>query len=83
MPYIPQDERETAIHSPRSAGQLNFAISQLITAYIDKEGLCYQTINDVVGVMECCKAEFYAMVVRPYEDEKRASNGDVWGGFAE
>jgi len=79
MPYIHQDERDSAIHTPRSAGQLNYAITQLLVGYAEREGLCYQTINDIVGAMECCKSEFYRRVVIPYEDAKRKENGDVYG----
>lgn len=79
MPYIPQDERDSAIHTPRSAGQLNFAITQLLVGYVEHEGLCYQTINDIVGAMECCKSEFYRRIVVPYEETKRKENGDCYG----
>ena len=81
MPYIPEDERDTAIHTPKSAGQLNYAITQLLVGYAEREGLCYQTINDIVGAMECCKSEFYRRVVIPYEEAKREDNGDVYGGL--
>jgi len=79
MPYIPQDERDSAIHTPRSAGQLNYAITQLLVGYAEREGLCYQTINDIVGAIECSKAEFYRRVAADYEDAKCKDNGDVYG----
>lgn len=83
MPYIPEEERKPLhIRSdkyPRSAGQLNFQITDLCMMYItEHDGLSYHTINEVVGVLECAKMELYRRVAAPYEDKKRKQNGDVY-----
>ena len=46
--------------------------------YLDQHGLKYETINAIVGALACAKDEFYAVVARPYEDEKIKLNGGVW-----
>ena len=66
----------TAANSP---GDLNFGISELCKAYIRSHGLNYTTLNEIVGVLECAKLEFYRRVTAPYEDEKIKQNGDIYG----
>lgn len=41
------------------------------------DALSYSNINDVIGILECIKQEFYIDVARPYEDEKKKENGPV------
>jgi hypothetical protein len=41
-------------------------------------GMSYQNINELIGVLECAKLELYRRVASPYEDEKIQSNGDVY-----
>ena len=38
----------------------------------------YQTLNAIVGSLECCKLEVYRRLASPYEDEKITKNGDVY-----
>lgn len=86
MPYIPRETRvqlsevvdaitKAKINTP---GQLNYLISKLIEAYITKNELRYQTINDVEGALNCASKEFYRRVVAPFEDSKIEENGDVY-----
>lgn len=87
MPYIDQKNRDR-IHnewSPReygilvnSAGELNYVITVILDEYISEYGDNYRVYNEVIGVLECVKQEIYRRVVSPYEDFKRAINGDVF-----
>lgn len=84
MPYIKQDERiqfEDSIvdlaNKAQNQGQLNYCITKFIHLYIKKKGLCYATLNDVDGALDCCKAELSRTVIAPYEDLKRKENGPV------
>lgn len=77
MPYITQDRRREAWSHPNSAGELNYAFTNLIIGYL-RPGISYQTINDIIGALEGAKAEFYRRVVVPYEDKKIKENGDVY-----
>lgn len=79
MPYIKPESREHAIRKPLTVGELNFAITHMVVSYLERQGVCYETLNDCVGVLECCKAEFYRRVVVPYEETKRKENGDCYG----
>lgn len=85
MPYIKPIRRqrileaediEAAIHN---AGDLNFVITRLVDSYLNpKHNASYNDYNEVIGVLECVKQELYRRVVAPYEDKKRADNGDVY-----
>ena len=87
MPYISQERRDPVLNGgiqPKdwTPGDLNFMITVAVNAYIAGHNLSYTTINDVVGVLECAKLEAYRRLAAPYEDQKCADNGDVYG-FAE
>jgi len=70
-------------YTEATPGRLNYVITRLLasTYDIDKDPR-YGKINDIVGVLECAKLEFYARIARPYEDLKIKQNSDVkeYGG---
>lgn len=86
MPYINKLEREDLdswlveemLPQPETAGQLNYLFSLIARDYINKQGLKYQAINDIIGALEGAKMEFYRRVAAPYEDQKIVENGDVY-----
>lgn len=58
-------------------GELNYLITKLCHYYVEHKGKNYTHLNDVVGVLECAKQEFYRKIVTPYEEEKIEENGDL------
>lgn len=79
MPYIrPILREELKDRTPRNPGELNYAITQLLIAYQETRGTSYLTINDIVGVLEAAKLEYYRRVAGPYENAKMAENGDIY-----
>ncbi len=85
MPYVNQEARDRldAGDAPRDAGELNYAVTRLVDAYLaaaaEREGrMRYSHVNEAVGVLECAKLELYRRVAAPYEDEKIAESGDVY-----
>ena len=79
MPYIPQaDKARVNIHGARTPGELNYAISELLIAYVKAKGLSYSAINDALGAAEGAKLEFYRRMAAPYETIKAAENGDIY-----
>jgi len=81
MPYIPADDRQRIDEggAPETPGELNYAISRLVDAYVARKGgVRYAHLNEVVGVLECAKLELYRRVAAPYEDLKRGETGDVY-----
>ena len=42
----------------------------------------YSDLNEIIGMLECCKHEFYRMVAAPYENIKLLENGSVLGNVA-
>jgi hypothetical protein len=79
MPYVAREHRARLDEGgrPESVGQLNYVLSHMLNAWIQRHGLSYDTINELVGVLECAKLELYRRVAF-YEDEKMKANGDVY-----
>lgn len=85
MPYIKPEDRmffdekisfkNNAIQTP---GELNYFLTKIIDHYIFSHGKNYNSINDVIGVLECAKLELYRRIAAPYEDSKIQQNGDVY-----
>ena len=82
MPYIAKGNRHLIAPTfedlkPDNAGELNFVFTKIVSDYFSRHGN-YQGINDIVGALEGCKAEFQRRVVGKYEDQKIIENGDVY-----
>lgn len=84
MPYIAPARRrpidrviEIVLPNVTSPGDLNYAITRLCRGFLGDTPHSYMSLNEVIGVLECAKQEFYRTVAAPYEDRKRAENGDV------
>lgn len=81
MPYIEEDIRKEfqalADITPITAGELNYCITRLCDHFLGG-AVTYRSLNEVVGVLECAKQEFYRRVCVPYEDKKMSQNGDVY-----
>ena len=84
MPYIKQENRKNFIQQAQDiasaatcAGDLNYAITLILHGYLAKNGLKYSNLNELVGMMECCKLELYRMIAGPYEDQKIIENGPI------
>lgn len=91
MPYINQEKRnalnpaieqvldalrqlESDDPSNNTEGNLNYLITTLLVRVYAQS---YRDINDAVGMLECCKMEFYRKLAAPYEDQKEFENGPV------
>lgn len=84
MPYIKEEFRklikpslERAAENINTCGDLNYAFTILAHKYLEKNGLRYQTINDVLGSLDGASKEFYRRIAESYEDQKIKENGDV------
>ena len=82
MPYINQTAREMvepqSLRAAETAGELNYQISRLAWRYVNTHSQCYTTFNEIIGVFENAKMEFYRRLVAPYEAHKWSDNGDVY-----
>ena len=81
MPYIKGDRRVALsgyLDSAKTAGELNYRITELVVQYCHERKLSYQAINDALGALEGAKLEFYRRVAAKYEDHKIIENGDVY-----
>ncbi len=80
MPYIKESARETIdeYRVPQTPGELNYLLTMACIRYVDNEGISYSSINEIIGVLECCKLEFYRRLAAHYEDIKIHENGDVY-----
>ena len=83
MPYIKKEAREDIAitlwrRRPETIGELNFLITMQVLDYLQQKGTSYDTINSLIGVLECAKLELYRRVASPYEEYKIQENGDVY-----
>ena len=88
MPYIPQNDRkkialvnlsdDNLIFTPENAGELNYVVTKFIDNYLEKNGVRYRYINEMIGALECCKLELYRRIASPYEDVVMRKNGDAY-----
>ena len=88
MPYIKAERRDKILLDDRlinleeikSPGEMNYAIQCLAEALT--KAVCiepnYHVLNEVLGVMEAAKLEYYRRRLVPFEDLKIAENGDVF-----
>lgn len=77
MPYIDKKERPKVWEGIlKSSGDLNYAIHQTINDYFEQNNRNYNTMNDVIGALECAKMELYRRMIADYEDIKIRENGD-------
>ena len=85
MPYIREEDREQYRAILKyiekigiaCAGDLNYLITVLSNIYLEESGKCYTSYNEVIGVLECAKQEYYRKKIAPYEDKKCKENGAV------
>ena len=84
MPYIDPKDRaaidpviESVLNTNLSSGELNYVITRLCQQYLANHKPNYSTMNNIIGVLECAKQEFYRRIAAPYENEKIKLNGDV------
>ncbi len=84
MPYIKQEDRpifktdaQELGKRAECAGDLNYIVTEMVHAYLKNKSLNYANINEVIGMLECCKLELYRRIAAPYEDSKAVKNGDV------
>ena len=85
MPYIKVEDRahykevieavlDTGIDVP---GELNYLITCICQIYLQHCGESYASHNEIIGVLECVKQEWYRRQTVPYENKKIEENGDV------
>lgn len=87
MPYVERTKRPSLdeaiepmlkkIALGRSKGEINYVITRMVLAWLRQKGQSYDAISDVKAVLDDVRSEFHDKVMRPYEDRKKAENGDV------
>src|SRR3990167_9503152 len=83
MPYIKQRRRAELNKgaSPNTAGELNYSLARVIDGWLNLQGIKYDTLNTVAGVLACLSMEVYRRITSPYEDNKLHENGEVFSGL--
>ena len=89
MPYIKKSRRleiddivddlidEIKTNPGGMHGDLNYVIARTVDGCLGKE-LSYKNLQDMIGMLECCKLEIIRKLVNSYEDSKEKSNGKVF-----
>ena len=82
MPYIRKESRKaldkyvnTIPSKTLNIGELNYVITKILLNHKPKN---YQDYNQLIGVLECIKLEFYRRMVAPYEDLRKQEQGEIY-----
>jgi len=86
MPYISTPRREAfalaknTLKSTRldTPGELVYMFCYMVDLYLSQRMTNFENLNAVIGAFESAKLEVYRRLVAEYEDQKIASNGDVF-----
>ncbi len=86
MPYIKAEERRKLsvvnlgyfIDLIDSPGEFNYMLTSLCKIYLEKYGESYKIHNEIIGILESVKQEWYRKKISKYEDKKEKENGTVW-----
>jgi hypothetical protein len=85
MPYIENEKRlelnpiiETLAEKINTISTLNYALTNLCLKFLNRSVLSYTALNEIIGVLESAKLEFYRKTVADYENEKCDLNGEVY-----
>lgn len=88
MPYIIQQRRKALNRSIKplaisveTDGDLNYAITSLVVAFIKKNGISYSVLARVIGTLTLVTHELQRRLIAPYEDHKIVENGDIEGYY--
>jgi|TARA_R100001530_G_scaffold136032_1_gene114964 hypothetical protein len=62
----------------QNVGELNYIFTKALIEYGNLQPKYnYEMLNSLIGMLECCKQEFYRMEIIPYENDKMDENGVV------
>ena len=88
MPYIAEELRDlfdepiealalslAAVPEDKLMGCVNYVITALLAELPNGN---YDSMNKIIGVLECAKLEYYRRIMAPYETRKMADHGDVY-----
>jgi len=88
MPYIKQEYREELdieinkiiraidlLDLDTPDGAINYVFTKVLISYFNTG---YVNIERAIGLLECCKLEYYRRLASEYEDKKSIENGDVY-----
>jgi hypothetical protein len=60
----------------KRAAHLNYVVTRLLLDTYGRD-LAYWQHNEIIGMLECCKLEFYHRRTGPFEDTWFEKSGDV------
>ena len=60
-----------------NAGELNYLITNICLIYLIEQGINYENLNTVEGVLSKVKNEINVRISDHYEKKKRNENGDL------
>lgn len=94
MPYLTDEEKEywnadsglqhllkTIDTNGVRPDELNYVITKLLIAYVQKNGFRYFVMHDAAGAATDAVDEFKRVLMAKYEDFKQQLNGNVYAGI--
>jgi hypothetical protein len=68
-------QEDLSLDSTAKAGLINYIFTRILQDAYPEDN--YNSFNERIGILECCKLELYRSRVAPYEEQKKFENGDV------
>jgi hypothetical protein len=86
MPYITEERREFLdecipiglFNRREQIGELNYFFTKVLLDYMSNVKESYSIHNEIIGLLESIKQEWYRRSTSSYEDIKIQANGDVY-----
>lgn len=79
MPYIPQDQRQSAAEWPDTPGKVAFVAYRAAMDYLRTQPTQnWDTLSNAHKGLVAAEREFYRRHLAPYEDGAIARNGDIY-----
>lgn len=80
MPYITPQRRQNLQDgdAAMTPGELTYLLTDEIASYLNRFGVSYGILAEVLGSLEGAKLDLERRIVTPYEQTKQEENGDVW-----
>jgi hypothetical protein len=72
---IESAQEDLSLDITAKAGLLNYIFTRILQDAYPEDN--YNSFNERIGILECCKLELYRSRVAPYEEQKKFENGDV------
>lgn len=74
---LPHDTPEEKKPLDAMKGDVNYCFTKILVTMLAKFGAHYATLSNIEAIPKDVEKEFHEQFMRPYEDKKKAENGEI------